>query len=37
MTQKTSVPESNKPSLDEIDELEYRLKFGSRKEDRPLI
>jgi hypothetical protein len=37
MTQKTSVRESNKPSLDEIDELEYRLKSGSRKEDRPLI
>lgn len=37
MTQKTEVGERNKPTLEEIDELEYRLKYGSRKEDKPLI
>jgi hypothetical protein len=37
MTQKTSVPDTNKPTIEELDELEYRLKYGSRKEDKPLI
>ena len=37
MTQKTSVRESNKPTEEEIDELEYRLKYGQRKTDKPLI
>ena len=37
MTQKTSVRASNKPSLDEIDKLEYRLRYGYRKADRPLV
>jgi hypothetical protein len=37
MTQKTEVGERNKPTLEEIDELEYRLKYGSRREDKPLI
>jgi hypothetical protein len=37
MTQKTSGHQSNKPTEEEIDELEYRLRYDSRREDKPRI
>jgi hypothetical protein len=36
-TQKTSEHESNKPTAEEIEELEYKLRYERTKEDKPLI
>jgi hypothetical protein len=35
-TRKTSEYKRNKPTEEEIDELEYKLRYGRTKEDKPL-
>jgi hypothetical protein len=37
MAHKTSASERNIATIEEIDELQYRLKYENRKQDKSLI